>query len=121
MSVVEKFGKMEYGPAPEDTRETTLWLEKRARKFGHFLRGEWHAPVEGKYFEASDPATGEKLADIAQGSASDVDKAVKAARSALPTWQKLSGHQRARFLYALARQIQKHSRLLAVLETLDNG
>src|SRR5689334_21890945 len=121
MSVVEKFGTMEYGPAPEDAKESTLWLEKRARKFGHFIRGEWQTPAEGKYFETSDPATGEKLADIAQGSASDVDKAVTAARSAWPAWQKLSGHQRARFLYALARQVQKHSRLLAVLETLDNG
>src|SRR5439155_10824078 len=73
------------------------------------------------YFETTDPSTGEKIADIAQGSATDVDAAVKAARAALPAWQKLSGHQRAKFLYALARQVQKHSRRLAVLETLDNG
>jgi len=46
---------------------------------------------------------------------------VKAARKALPGWQKLTPHARARFLYALARQVQKHSRRLAVLETLDNG
>src|SRR5262249_11289784 len=55
------------------------------------------------------------------GSAADVDAAVQAARAALSAWQRLSGHQRARFLYALARQVQKHSRRLAVLETLDNG
>ena len=65
--------------------------------------------------------TGELLATVASASASDVDAAVAAARAALPGWQALTGHQRARYLYALARQVQKHSRRLAVLETLDNG
>jgi aldehyde dehydrogenase (NAD+) len=121
MSVIEKFTTMEYGPAPEDPKESLLWLDARQRKFGHFINGKFQAPVEGKYFETSDPGTGEKIADVAQGSAADVDAAVKAARAALPAWQKLSGHQRAKFLYALARQVQKHLRRLAVLETLDNG
>ena len=121
MSVIEKFRSMDYGPAPEDAKESLAWLDGRQRRFGHFIGGEFRAPVEGKYFETSDPSTAEKLADVAQGSAADVDAAVKAARSALPEWQRLSCHQRAKFLYALARQIQKHSRRLAVLETLDNG
>ncbi len=121
MGVIEKFGTMEYGPAPEDAKESLVWLDAQKRRFGHFIGGEWHAPAEGKYFETADPSTGEKLADIAQGSTADVDAAVKAARSALPGWQKLSGHARAKYLYALARQVQKHSRRLAVLETLDNG
>jgi len=121
MSVVEKFRSMEYGPAPEDPKESLAWLDSRQRRFGHFIGGEWRAPVEGKYFETADPSTGEKLADMAQGSAADVDAGVKAARAALAGWQKLSCHQRAKFLYALARQVQKHSRRLAVLETLDNG
>jgi aldehyde dehydrogenase (NAD+) len=121
MSVIEKFGTMEYGPAPEDTKQSLLWLDASKRRFGHFIADEWRAPLEGKYFETTDPSTGEKLADIAQGSAADVDAAVKAARSALFGWQKLSGHERAKYLYALARQVQKHSRRLAVLETLDNG
>jgi aldehyde dehydrogenase (NAD+) len=116
-----KFGTMEYGPAPEDARESLLWLDASKRRFGHFIAGQWRAPLEGKYFETSYPATGEKLADVAQGSVADVDAAVKAARAALRRWQKLSGHQRAKYLYALARQVQKHSRRLAVLETLDNG
>src|SRR4029077_19423644 len=68
-----------------------------------------------------DPSVGTVLAEVAQGSAADVDAAVKAARKALPGWQALTPHARARFLYALARQVQKHSRRLAVLETLDNG
>jgi aldehyde dehydrogenase (NAD+) len=121
MSVVEKFRTMEYGPAPEDPKESLLWLDKSGRKFGHFIGGQRQAPAEGNYFETNDPSTGEKLADVAQGSAADVDSAVQAARAALPGWQKLSSVRRARFLYALARQVQKHSRRLAVLETLDNG
>src|SRR6266702_2118285 len=121
MSVVEKFRSMEYGPAPEDPKESLAWLDSRQRRFGHFIGGEWRAPVEGKYFETADPSTGEKLADVAQGSAADVDAAVRAARAALVGWQTLSCHERAKFLYALARQVQKHSRRLAVLETLDNG
>jgi aldehyde dehydrogenase (NAD+) len=121
MSVIEKFGSMEYGPAPEDPKEALLWLDKYHRRFAHFIAGVWQAPVEGKYFETSDPSTGEKIADVAQGSAADIDAAVKAARAALPSWQALSPHARAKFLYALARQVQKHSRRLAVLETIDNG
>ena len=65
MSVIEKFRSMEYGPAPEDSKDSLLWLDARKRQFGHFIAGEWHAPIEKKYFETSDPATGEKLADIA--------------------------------------------------------
>ena len=121
MSVVEKFATMEYGPAPEDPKESLSWLDRYQRRFGHFINGKFHQPLEEKYFDTTDPSSGEKIADIAQGSGADIDVAVKAARSALPAWQKLSGHQRARFLYALARQVQKHSRRLAVLETLDNG
>ena len=121
MSIVEQFMAMEYGPAPEDPREALTWIEKHGKRFGHFINGEWRAPAENVYFDTADPSTGEKLASVAQGSASDVDGAVKAARAALPGWQALKPHVRARYLYALARQVQKHSRWLAVLETLDNG
>ncbi|MGB7846819.1 MAG: aldehyde dehydrogenase family protein [Candidatus Acidiferrum sp.] len=112
---------MEYGPAPEDPKESLQWLDQFKRRFGHFIGGVWKAPVEGKYFETSDPSTGERIAEVAQGSPGDVDAAVKAARGALKGWQALTPHERARFLYALARQVQKHSRRLAVLETIDNG
>jgi aldehyde dehydrogenase (NAD+) len=121
MGIVEKFMTMEYGPAPEDPREALAWLDRHGRRFGHFIHGAWQAPAAGSYFETTDPSTGEKLATAAQGSAADVDSAVKAARAALPAWQSLTPHVRARYLYALARQVQKHSRWLAVLETLDNG
>jgi aldehyde dehydrogenase (NAD+) len=121
MSIVEKFVSMEYGPAMEDPREALLWLDAHGRRFGHFINGGWQPPAAGQYFETADPSTGDVLASIAQGSAADVDAAVKAARTALPLWQSLTPHARARYLYALARQIQKHSRRLAVLETMDNG
>jgi len=121
MSVTEKFLSMEYGPAPEDPREAVVWLDRQKRKLGHFIGGSFRPPVEGVYFDTLDPSSGEPLATVAQGSAADIDAAVKAARGALPEWQSLSPHARARYLYALARQVQKHSRRLAVLETMDNG
>ena len=121
MSIAERFMSMDYGPALEDPREALLWLDAHGRRFGHFINGGWLPPAAGQYFETADPSTGDALASVAQGSAADVDAAVKAARAALPLWQSLTPHARARYLYALARQIQKHSRRLAVLETMDNG
>jgi aldehyde dehydrogenase (NAD+) len=121
MTVAEKYVTMEYGPALEDAKEALLWLEQHGRSFGHFIGGEWHAPIAGESFDTADPSSGEVLATVAQGSAADIDAAVQAARSALGPWQSLSPHARARYLYAMARQVQKHSRRLAVLETMDNG
>jgi len=119
-SIVEKFYSMEYGPAPEDASEVVKWLDAHKRSFGHYIDGAWTA-VGKNSFETKNPATGDVLAKVATADAGDVDRAVKAARAALPGWQALTGHQRARYLYAFARQVQKHSRKLAVAETLDNG
>jgi aldehyde dehydrogenase (NAD+) len=121
MSIAEKFVSMEYGPAPEDSKEARSWLERRGYRFQHFIGGEWKSPRAGQYFDTVDPSSGEKIASVAQGSAADVDAAVKAARAASAGWQALTPHSRARYLYAIARLVQKHSRLLAVLETIDNG
>ena len=121
MSIAEKFVAMEYGPAPEDAKEALTWLDHHGRRFGHFINGRWLEPAAGEYFDTTDPSTGEKLASTAQGSAADVDAAVKSARAAFPKWHSLTPHARARYLYAIARQVQKHSRRLAVLETMDNG
>jgi aldehyde dehydrogenase (NAD+) len=121
MSIAEKFLTMEYGPAPEDTKDALLWLDRHQRRFGHFIDGAWRPPVDVAFFDSTDPATGEKIATVSQGSAADVDAAVQAARNALPKWQSLKPHARARYLYALARAVQRHSRRLAVLETIDNG
>ncbi|MFZ0298611.1 MAG: aldehyde dehydrogenase family protein [Candidatus Sulfotelmatobacter sp.] len=121
MSIAEKFLTMEYGPAPEDPKEAQAWLERHGHRFGHFINGAWQAPAAGAYFDTIDPSNGEKLASIAQGSSADIDSAMQAARAAFPKWQALTPHIRARYLYALARLVQKHSRLLAVLETMNNG
>jgi len=121
MSIAEIFETMEYGPAPESASPALRWLEERGGTTQLFIGGEWRAPTGGEYFPSNNPATNQPLARIAQASAEDVDAAVAAARAALPGWQALGGHGRARYLYALARHIQRHSRLFAVMETLDNG
>src|ERR1700731_3233560 len=121
MSIAEKFVSMEYGPAPEDSKEAVAWLGRHGHRLQHFIGGGWQAPAAGEYFDTVDPSNGEKLAEVAQGGAADIDAAVGAARAASPKWRGLTPHARARYLYALARLVQKHSRLLAVLETMDNG
>ena len=120
--VKEVFENMEYGPALESDSNAWQWLKYHKQKFGHFIGGKFIKPKSGgKWFKTINPATDKKLADISFGEVADVDKAVKAAREALPVWQKLSGFERGKYLYALARLIQKHARLFAVLETMDNG
>ncbi|HEV2487158.1 MAG TPA: aldehyde dehydrogenase family protein [Terracidiphilus sp.] len=121
MSIAEKFYTMEYGAAPEDPKEAVQWLERHHRRFEEFIGGAWVKPASGEYQTTSDPSTGDTLAEVAKGNTDDVEAAVAAARKALPGWQALSGHERARYLYALARLVQKHSRRLAVLESMDNG
>ncbi|HUA14246.1 MAG TPA: aldehyde dehydrogenase family protein [Verrucomicrobiae bacterium] len=121
MSIAEKFATMDYGPAPEDPKEAGAWLDRHNRRFELFIDGAWQAPAAGEYFDTLDPSTGEKLAAVAQGGAADIDAAVRAARAASARWRALTPHARARYLYALARLVQKHSRLLAVLESMDNG
>src|ERR1700682_3164955 len=121
MSIAEKFLSMEYGHAPEDSKEAVAWLGRHGDRLQHFSGGGWQAPAAGEYFDTVDPSNGEKLASVAQGSAAYVDAARSAARAASSGWQALTPHARARYLYAIARLVQKHSRLLAVLETMDNG
>jgi len=121
MSIKKIYKSLEYGPAPESAGAAMDYLDSHDRKFGLYIGGKWVEPSSKKYFDSINPSTKEKLAVIAEANAKDVDAAVSAAKKALPGWSKTSGHKRARFLYALARQIQKHSRLFAVLESLDNG
>ncbi len=119
--ITEIFDSLEYGPAPESTELVDSWLEQHEREFSLWIEGAWHDSSDGAGFETANPATGRPLARITQGSVADVDSAVAAARAAFPAWSGLSGHQRARYLYAIARRLQRDSRLFAVLETLDNG
>ena len=112
---------MEYGPAPESDKLALAWIAEHEGSFGHYIGGAWTKPAKGAWFDVVDPATSRVLAKAAHGRKPDVDLAVRSARKALSAWRKLSGHQRARHLYALARAVQRNSRLLAVLEAMDNG
>src|SRR5438552_6306701 len=120
MNVMEIFETMEYGPAPEGAVPGLAWI-KEYEPFGLFINNQWVKPVSGQYIESINPATGKQLTKVAAANGADVDVAVAAARTAYETWGKTPGHVRARYMYAIARHIQKHSRLLAVLESLDNG
>lgn len=119
MTIQEIFETMDYGTAPESTTQALEWVAKYEGKFGHFINGEF-TPAVGT-FKTRNPATGETLAAVSQATSADVDAAVKAAQAAFEDWSKTSGHARAKVLYAIARLLQKHARLFAVLETLDNG
>ncbi|MEO1778311.1 MAG: aldehyde dehydrogenase family protein, partial [Pseudomonadota bacterium] len=119
MTVKDIFETMDYGTAPEAAGDALAWIVDQGARFGHFIDGAWTEPLGG--FDSKNPATGEVLATLSQATQADVDAAVKAARAAQPKWAKAGGHARARVLYAIARLLQKHSRLFAVLETLDNG
>ena len=112
---------LDWGPAPEVASQVRDWIERSGKNPAHFIGGEWVSPAKASRFPSRYPATGEVLRDVLQGTPEDVDKAVQAARGALAGWQQLGTAGRARHLYAIARAIQKESRLFAVLETLDNG
>ncbi|MEM1432159.1 MAG: aldehyde dehydrogenase family protein [Pseudomonadota bacterium] len=119
MTVQEILETMEYGPAPESAEAALAWLEDAGGAFGHFINGGFTEPGDG--FESRNPATGTLLAQLSQAGQADIDAAVAAARAAQPAWEGLGGHGRARVLYAIARLLQKHARLFAVLEVMDNG
>ena len=113
---------LDYGPAPESEARTREWLKSHGSRFSHSINGAWQPPTKGGYFKTINPAkSDEVLAEIALGTIEDVDSAMDAAHAAFPAWSALTGHQRARYLYAIARAVAKHARVFAVLESLDNG
>lgn len=118
--VRDAFLNPDYGPAPESDRLAMEWLNGGRREFGHYADGQWFAG-EGDLRETRCPADGRLLARFRFGGEDDVDRAVSAATAALPRWREAGPHARARHLYAVARRLQKRSRLFAVLESLDNG
>jgi len=120
-SVREIFETMSYGPAPEAQDSAQQWIDKHDGKFGHFIDGKWTSPEGRKSYETKSAATGEVLASTIQGTEEDVESAVAAAKTAHEEWSRLPGHVRARHLYAIARHVQKHQRLISVVESLDNG
>ena len=119
-SIPDIFASMDYGPAPESDKPAREWLARHKASFGHMIDGAF-TKAKGAQFEVIDPSTGTPLAKVAQGSKADVDAAVRAARKALKGWQAVGAHGRAKHLYALARAVQRNARLLAVLESMDNG
>ncbi|MCR9161027.1 MAG: aldehyde dehydrogenase family protein [Nannocystaceae bacterium] len=120
-NVADILETMEYGPAPEGDGPARAWLDAHEGRFGLYIGGRWVDPDTGKYFAAENPSSGETIAQLAQAGSRSIDDAVKAARAAQPAWAGLGGPGRARYLYALARLVQRHSRLLSVVETMDNG
>ncbi|WP_053207003.1 aldehyde dehydrogenase family protein [Jiangella muralis] len=109
--------KFEYAPAPESRAIVDI-----KSSYGLFVNGEFAEPVDGSTFKSVNPATEEVLAEIASAGAEDVDRAVQAARRAYErTWSKLSGRDRGKYLFRIARIIQERARELAVLESIDNG
>ena len=121
MTILESFDKLDYSEALESSSEAQKWLEDNGRRFGQFINGKFISQKDAEIIASLDPSNGDLLANIEIASNSQLNTAVKAARQAQPNWQALGGHGRAKVLYALARLIQKNARLIAVLETLDNG
>ncbi|WP_164689253.1 aldehyde dehydrogenase family protein [Herpetosiphon llansteffanensis] len=120
-TLLEIYETMSYGPAPEAAAPAHEWLDAHSRRFGLYINGTWTEAANERLFDSINPANRSVLAQVTQASSDEVNAAVAAAKAAFPAWSQTSGHVRARYLYALARQIQKHSRRFAVLETLDNG
>jgi aldehyde dehydrogenase (NAD+) len=112
-----RFGGLDYAPAPEATDHVNLRADH-----GLLIGGRWVEPASGKRFKTINPATEEVLAEVAEAGEEDVDAAVKAARAAYTrTWSRMSGAERAKYLYRIARILQERAREFAVLETMNGG
>ena len=121
MNILERFNAMDYGPAPEARNEADAWLAARDFSKALYIGGEWKAAASGRTFDVSEPSTTKLLAKVSDAGAADIDAAVSAAAKALPKWSGQSGYQRSKVLYAIGRAMQRHQRLFAVLESIDNG
>ncbi len=106
-----------FDPAPES--KAAAKIEER---YDLFINGKFEKPLSKKYFATINPATEEKLSEVADANVADVDKAVKAARNAYENvWSKMPAKERGKYLYRIARMVQERARELAVIETLDGG
>jgi aldehyde dehydrogenase (NAD+) len=121
MTLQQEFEQLNYSQALESDVEAQAWLTQHQRRFGHYVNGVFVSQQGAQLQEVTNPATAELLAHIEVANADQIDQAVDAARKAQPSWWALGGLGRAKVLYGLARGLQKHARLAAVLETLDNG
>src|SRR6476646_1804320 len=105
-----------YAPAPE-----TAKVQLRGR-YDLFIDGRFVAPTKGKYFDSTNPANEKKIAEVGEGSAEDVDKAVKAARKAYDkVWSKMPAKERGKYVYRIARILQERAREFAIVESMDGG
>ena len=121
MTLLKSFEDLDYSEALESNKEAQDWLESNNRRFGQLINGKFVSVKNAKLIESLNPSTSELLAHIEIANSDQLESAVKSARKAQPSWEKIGGHGRAKALYALARLMQKHARIISVLETLDNG
>ncbi|MES2140248.1 MAG: aldehyde dehydrogenase family protein [Bacteroidota bacterium] len=105
-----------YAPAPEDTKHVTL-----QKQYDLFIDGKFVKPNSKKYFDTINPATEQKIAEVAEADEKDVDKAVKSARKAFEKWSKISAKERGKYIYRIARLMQERAREFAVIETMNGG
>jgi aldehyde dehydrogenase (NAD+) len=107
----------QYAPAPESTDHFSI-----DERYGLFINGEFVAPEDGRYFETINPATEEMISSVALASATDVDRAVKAARKAYNgKWSRMSGADRGKYIFRIARILQERAREFATIESIDGG
>ena len=119
--VIKNFQNISYGPAPEDSKEVNSWIKNLKNTNNHFINGKFVKSSSSKKLNIINPSTNKKIATLSVASKKDVNAAVSAAKKAHVKWSKLSSFDRSKYLYALARLIQKNSRFISVLETIDNG
>lgn len=105
-----------YNEAPESTDHIQL-----KKKYDLYVDGKFTKPVKGKYFDTINPSNNEKIASVAEATFEDVDKAVEAAKKAFGSWSKLTGKERGKYIFRIARLIQERAREFAVIESLDGG
>lgn len=105
-----------YDEAPESTNHIQL-----KKKYDLYIDGKFTKPVKGQYFDTIDPSTNEIIASVAEATSEDIDKAVEAAKKAFVGWSKLSGKERGKYIFRIARLIQERAREFAVIESLDGG
>ncbi len=119
--VIKNFQNISYGPAPEDSKEVNSWIKNLKNPNNHFINGKFVKSSSSKKINIINPSTNKKIATLSVASKKDVNAGVSAAKKAHIKWSKLSSFDRSKYLYALARLIQKNSRFISVLETIDNG
>src|SRR6478752_3165249 len=112
-----KFDTWQYAPAPESKSAASI-----KPQYDLFINGEWVKPSGNKYFDTINPATEEKLSEVAEANVADVDKAVSAARKSYEkVWKKMPAKERAKYIFRIARMVQEKARELAIIETLNGG